>query len=1031
MRFRLITILTLLTLLAGGVRMSAKIKVACVGNSITYGFLVEDRENNAYPVQLQRMLGDGYEVENFGKSGATLLNRGHRPYMQQDEYKAAIEFDPDIVIIHLGVNDTDPRDWPNYRSEFVTDYLKLIDSFKARNPKVRVMVALLSPLSAKHFRFRSGTRDWRLQVQDAIANVALASGAELIDFNLPLRDRQNLLTDGIHPNAAGMTLIAGTVYGAITGNYGGLKLPDVYQSGMVMQRNRPLTINGRADAGARIALTLDGRTYHATANNRGDWTITTAPIVTGPVYTMTVTDGKQTIKLTDILAGEVWVAAGQSNMEFYLKASVGGKEQVANSADPMLRIYDMHAVDRTDNRLWTDSVCNEMDNLRHYTATKWAPIEPDNAGQFSAVAYNFARTLRDSLDVPVGIISAPVGGSPTESWIDVNTLEMNMPEVLVNWRTNDYLQPWAQQRVGENIGNRPGGRHPYEPTYLYSAAIRPIEGLPVAGAIWYQGESNAHNTYLHEQLFPLLIESWRKAFSNDTLPFYFVQLSSLNRPSWPEFRDSQRRMSLSIPHTGMAVSSDVGDSLDVHPTFKRPVGERLGRIALHDTYGYTNLVSRGPQVKSAIAMPDGTVRLIMDSAEGTLTTKDGYAPRTFEVAEIEGIYYPATAEIKGNEIILKNMDVKNPRYVRYGWQPFTRANLMNTDGLPASTFQMEVSNAADLDIEPGMEVGISAPYAGMLGGKLITAGGCNFPVDPMGPASSKKFYKGIYAADPATMQWERVGSLPEGMAYGATANAGNALILIGGTTATSALSDVKKLSAADGVLTLTELPSLPVTLDNMAACAVGRKVYAAGGNADGKPSADLYVLDLDNEAKGWKKLRRMPGNPRVQPVMAAAADARGEECLYVWGGFAGKHDGKDATLETAGLKYTPSTGKWTELPAPTDPESNALSTGGGAAVTLKDGRIAVAGGVNKDIFLAALQNQAPDYLQHPIDWYRFNPYVLVFNPATGTWTVDEKDSGCARAGAAMIADGANGFYMTGGELKPRIRTAETLHVTVK
>lgn len=1025
----LAALLLALILPAAYASAAQKVKVACVGNSITYGYLIEDREHNSYPAQLQRMLGDKYEVGNFGHSGATLLDKGHRPYMNLPEYKAALQFVPDIVVIHLGVNDTDPRNWPNYNSEFVTDYIKLIDSFKKVNPKVRVIIAELSPLSAKHYRFRTGTRDWRLEIQQAIRNVAKATGAELIDFDKPLRDRQNLLSDGIHPDAKGATLLAETVRGALTGNYGGLSLPEIYQSGMVLQRDRPITVRGRDDAGARIKLTIDGRSYTTVTDNRGDWAITISPLVTGPAYTMTVTDGKNTINLTDILAGEVWLASGQSNMEFLLRNAKGGKEAVANSADPKLRIFDMKPIARTDKVLWSPEILDEMDALRHYKPTKWQSISPDNAGSFSAVAYWFARELRDSLDVPVGVILNAVGGSPTESWVDVNTLEAGMPEILVNWRGNDYLQKWVQQRAGENTGDRKNARHPYEPSYLFSAGIRPLAGFPVRGAIWYQGESNAHNIEVHEALFPMLVDSWRREFSNPDMPFYFVQLSSINRPSWPQFRDSQRRMALSIPGTCMAVSSDLGDSLDVHPTDKRPVGERLGRIALNRTYGYDNLVHQGPTLKSAVAR-DGAIVLTMESAEG-LTTADGGAPRVFEVAEIDGIYYPATAEINGNEIKVYNMEVKKPRYVRYGWQPFTRSNLVNGAGLPASTFKAEADNASDYDMETGIEHGVSAPFAGMLSDRLILAGGCNFPEDPMGPASSKKFYRGIYAAAPADMQWRRIGSLPEAMAYGATAKTAEGLVLIGGTTAEKAVADVRLLSLdAEGNPVLRELPSLPAAIDNAYACAIGNKVYVAGGNVDGVPSTNLYTLDLGNSKPEWKKLKSMPGNPRVQPVMAAAADAKGEQCLYLWGGFAGKHKGKEATLETKGLKYTPSTGKWTELDAPADAQGQTLSTGGGVACTLSDGRIAVCGGVNKDVFLSALRNQAPDYLQHPIDWYRFNTNVLVFDPKAEKWSMAAVTPDAARAGAAVMAGTDKDFYLYGGELKPRIRTSETAHFTI-
>ena len=163
-----------------------RIKVACIGNSITYGYGLPDRATQSYPVQLQKMLGESYQVENFGKSGATLLNKGHRPYMQQDEYRRAIDFGGDIVVIHLGINDTDPRDWSDYRDFFVKDYIALIDSFRVANPEARIMIARLTPIADRHPRFLSGTRDWHGEIQLAIENVARYTGVQLIDFHEPL-----------------------------------------------------------------------------------------------------------------------------------------------------------------------------------------------------------------------------------------------------------------------------------------------------------------------------------------------------------------------------------------------------------------------------------------------------------------------------------------------------------------------------------------------------------------------------------------------------------------------------------------------------------------------------------------------------------------------------------------------------------------------------------------------------------------------------------------------------------------------------
>ena len=351
----------------------SKIKVACMGNSITYGYLLPDRDRECYPAQLQQMLGDGYEVGNFGLSGATLLRRGHRPYTQQREFKAALAFRPDIAVIHLGVNDTDPRDYPEYGDDFVSDYSAIIDSLREVNPQTRILIALLTPLKATHYRFKSGTRDWRLKLQRAIADVARAKGVELIDFNEPLRDRQDLLHDGIHPDAEGARLLALEAYCGITGNYGGLQLPMTYQSGMVLQRDTPLRINGISNAGSKITVSIGGARYTTTADNRGRWQTVTAPLVTGPVYELTVTDGTDTLRLTDILAGELWVASGQSNMEFPLSASTGGRETVANINDPWLRVLDMRAIARTNDVTWDSATVAAINRLAGSSSRRTTP----------------------------------------------------------------------------------------------------------------------------------------------------------------------------------------------------------------------------------------------------------------------------------------------------------------------------------------------------------------------------------------------------------------------------------------------------------------------------------------------------------------------------------------------------------------------------------------------------------------------------------------------------------------------------------
>ena len=665
-----------------------RIKVACIGNSITYGYGLPDRVTQSYPVQLQKMLGESYQVENFGKSGATLLNKGHRPYMQQDEYHRAIDFAGDIVVIHLGINDTDPRDWPDYRDFFVKDYIALIDSFRVANPEARIMIARLTPIADRHPRFLSGTRDWHGEIQLAIENVARYAGVQLIAFHKPLYPYPFMLTDAVHPDPEGAFVLAQTVYSAITGDYGGLKMPLLYTDNMVLQREVPLTIQGTANAGDQVTVSIADRQMKTKVGPNGKWSVTLPPLKAGEPYTLKISTNQKVLQYHNVLAGEVWLCSGQSNMEFMLKQASTARLDIPRAADQELRLYDMKARWRTNAVEWETTVLDSLNHLQYYKDTEWKECAPETVSDFSAIAYYFGKMLRDSLKVPVGLICNAVGGSPTEAWIDRTSLEYHFPAILKDWTQNDFIQEWVRGRAALNIKKSVNNRqrHPYEPCYLYESGIRPLEQYPIRGIIWYQGESNAHNWEAHEALFKLLVNAWRKNWNDDCLPFYYVQLSSLDRPSWPWFRDSQRRMLNEISDIGMAVSSDHGDSLDVHPTCKQPVGERLARWALNKTY-LKDIVPSGPLFRGADVRGE-KVYLSFDYGQG-MRSSDGKSLRCFEVAEFEGIYYPATAEVVGEQVKVYSKEVRNPRYVRYGWQPFTRANLVNRAGLPASTFRAE------------------------------------------------------------------------------------------------------------------------------------------------------------------------------------------------------------------------------------------------------------------------------------------------------------------------------------------------------
>ena len=666
------------------------VRVACVGNSITYGTGIEDREHFSYPVQLQQMLGNGYVVGNFGKPGATLLYKGHRPYVEQPEFKEALRFKGDIAVIHLGINDTDPRNWPNYRDEFVKDYLSIMDSLRAANPKVRFILARMTPIADRHPRFQSGTKQWHDEIQTAIETVARVSGAELIDFHEPLYPYPNLLPDAIHPNPEGAGILAKTVYGGITGNYGGLRMSSLYADYMVLQRDVPLDIHGTANTGEKITVEIGGQKAKATADNQGKWSIVLSPMQAAEDLTLTITAGKQRKVFSHVAVGEVWLCSGQSNMAFMLCQAESGKEDIAAADDPQLRLFDMKGRWETYDVAWPASCLDSLNHLQYFHETTWQPSTPASASRFSAVGYYYGRMLRQKLGVPVGLICNAVGGAPTEAWVDRNSLETSFPNILSNWLQNDFIQDWVRGRAAKNLTNDQTklGRHPYEPCYLYESGILPLQRYPIKGVIWYQGESNAHNKDAHAKLFSLLVDGWRHNWNNPDMPFYFVQLSSLNRPSWPWFRDSQLRLMKEISNTGMAVSSDHGDSLDVHPRCKQPVGERLARWALAKTYGQ-DITPSGPVFSSVTRQADALIVSFL-YADG-LQTSDGKAPSCFEIAEEDGLFLPATATIEGSKVRLTSPTIKHPRYVRYAWQPFTRANLVNGDQLPASTFRGEAN----------------------------------------------------------------------------------------------------------------------------------------------------------------------------------------------------------------------------------------------------------------------------------------------------------------------------------------------------
>jgi sialate O-acetylesterase len=667
----------------------AQIKVACIGNSVTAGYGLSNPFQNSYPSQLQQLLGDKYLVVNFGHSGATLLKRGHNPYYKTKEFTDALNFKADVVIIHLGLNDTDPRNWPNFKNEFDADYNWLIDAFKKQNPKIKVFICQLTPIFSGHSRFKSGTRDWYDQIQHIIPQIAKANQTRLINLSSNLYNRPDLFADNLHPNTEGATLIAQNVFQNLTGNFGQLKLASVFSDHMVLQRLKPIPIYGTANAGEEIEIEFQHKKLNAITDVFGNWKVVFPASKHGGPFALSVKTKGIQLFIKDILIGDVWLCSGQSNMDFKLKNAKGGKEELKKN--PLLRLYKLNTIAETDNASW-DALTLAKTNQLEFFSGNWQQADSASLENFSAVGYYFGKKLTLEEKVPIGLIQVSVGGSGTESWIDRYTLEHDdlLVDMMSNWRKTDFIQQWCRERADLNLKNAtsPLQQHPYQPCYNYEAGINPLTKLSINGVIWYQGEGNANNIELHERLFKTLIKSWRNKW-NSNLPFYYVQLSSLDRPSWPEFRNSQRLMAHQLINVGMAVSSDLGDSLNVHPIDKQPIGERLARLALKYTYK-KNISANGSEAIKA-TQSTGTIQISFANAM-KLTTANQKELNGFELVNDKGQRFKVRATIHNKQVWLTIPKGEKIKQVLYAWQPFTRANLVNEVGLPTSTFSINIQN---------------------------------------------------------------------------------------------------------------------------------------------------------------------------------------------------------------------------------------------------------------------------------------------------------------------------------------------------
>ncbi len=707
--FRYILIAGLLLGILSAESMADRIRVACIGDSITYGLQMENRAAT-YPAQLQVLLGDEYEVRNFGSSGRGVIKsskrgKGWRAYIKQDEHQQALAFEPDVVICNLGINDMGA-----YRSghaaEFVPDYLELLRAYRElpSNPKIFIWTKL-APL------FPANTCcewDTAFVLRLKLERVADEIGAVGLDLFSPLVNRSDLFrSDGIHPNEKGYEVVARQTLKAIqpylVGNFGGLKLPYVYTDHMVLQRGKALCFQGTANVGQSIVVRFAGQTAETTAGENGQWEVRLPSMKAGGPYALEFQTLEKTVRFEDVMLGEIWIAAGQSNMELPLKMCWGGEKEIAHSANPGLRLLDYRRTVRKGKVSFSEEELVRCTPEEFYEG-EWKASSPESTADFSGVAYFFAKQLQQELGVPVGIIHVAIGGAPCEAFISEPALLDNpllLSEVADNgcWLDNPAIPEWPRGRARQQLKNwteHPEGPmpgHPFQPTFLYQAVIQPLGQFPLRGVIWYQGESNATATdgmkampkdWVRAGLETLILD-WRRQFAQGDLPFYFVQLPNFGKHNWMAFREMQLEVSKEVPNTGMAVAIDVGDPTNVHPTNKQPVGERLANLALAETYGQAVAYS-GPAFRK-LTVEENQLRVFFDFAEG-LQPARGAEVTGFEIAGEDGEYHQAYASIENDSVILHSGNVPKPVAVRYGWKGNPDCNLVNSAKLPASPFRV-------------------------------------------------------------------------------------------------------------------------------------------------------------------------------------------------------------------------------------------------------------------------------------------------------------------------------------------------------
>ncbi len=445
-----------------------------------------------------------------------------------------------------------------------------------------------------------------------------------------------------------------------------VKLPSILGSHMVLQRDAPITLWGWDDSGQKVTVSLGEDSASATANNDGLWMVELKALKAGGPHQIKI-QGTTAITLEDVLIGEVWLCSGQSNMEWTVRQSLNPEEEARNGNHPQIRHikFPHRPSAKPEDDIPSDG---------------WKLATPETVPNFTAVGYFFGRKLQSELDVPIGLIGSNWGGTRIEPW----TPPVGFQSVPALKEITDNLDNFP-------VVNQQGRVNHQTPLALYNGMIHNFRHLNFRGAIWYQGESNRGEGMLYHEKMKALIQGWRKVFDNADMPFYFVQLAPFtyggSELALPEIWEAQTA-TLALPNTGMAVTTDISNLRDIHPKNKQDVGARLARWALAKTYGYKDLVYSGPLYKSHKVV-GSNIEISFVHTAGKLATNDDKPLSHFQVAGADGEFKPATAVIKGEQVIVASDAVAKPVHVRFGWHQLAEPNLVNAAGLPASPFRTD------------------------------------------------------------------------------------------------------------------------------------------------------------------------------------------------------------------------------------------------------------------------------------------------------------------------------------------------------